>query len=84
MFGTVPAFGYQGPGVKIDQLVAGSPAERAGLKPGDVLSSVDGKKLADLRAFSELLKKLRPGQKVTATVLRSGKPLRIEVVLAPR
>lgn len=61
LFGTVPDFAYQHGGVRVDSLVANSPAERAGLKPGDVILQLDGRKLDDLAAFSRLLKPMHPG-----------------------
>jgi len=83
-FGTVPEFGYPGPGVQVASLVLDSPPEHAGIQPGDVVIRIDDVELADLRGFSDLLKKLEPGQTVVATVLRHGKELALQVTLAPR
>ncbi|VAX41108.1 PDZ domain [hydrothermal vent metagenome] len=81
-FGTVPQFDFAGPGVKVESVVPGSPAELAGLHAGDVLLSLDGTPLADLRAFSQHLRTLTPGQEVVAVVLRDGAevtlPVRVE------
>jgi hypothetical protein len=70
LFGTVPEFGYSGPGVQVASVIPGSPAERAGLRSGDVVIRIDDAAIADLRAFSELLKTLTPGQSVEAVFLR--------------
>jgi hypothetical protein len=83
-FGTVPEFEFQGDGVKIASLVAGSPAEQAGLQPGDVLTQINGEALADLRAFSNILKKLTPGQTVAAVILRGGQTQEFEVTVVAR
>jgi hypothetical protein len=83
-FGTVPEFDFPGPGVKVASLVAGSPAERAGLRAGDVLIRLDGREVADLRAFSELLRGYEPGRTVEATVIRGGAEHTMSVMLAPR
>ncbi len=47
--GVVPDFAFAGPGVRLEGVVPGSPAEAAGLRAGDVLLAVDGKELAGLK-----------------------------------
>ena len=52
----------------------GTPAAEAGLKPGDVIKTFDGKPVADYRHRSKrLLAKTKPSQKVEIVVLRDGK-----------
>ncbi|RMF98609.1 MAG: PDZ domain-containing protein, partial [Gammaproteobacteria bacterium] len=82
--GTVPDFAWQGEGVRVDSVVPGSPAERAGLKPGDVITALDGQPLADLAAFSAALKKYRPGDRVRAEIRRGADRLDVELELAAR
>jgi uncharacterized iron-regulated protein len=84
LFGAVPAFDYQGQGVKLDSVVADSPAATAGLRAGDILVKLDKEKIANLQQFSNLLKQLQPDQQVTAHVLRDGKELAIKVTLRKR
>ena len=62
--GTVPDFAFPGPGVKVDQVSAGSPAEAAGFLAGDVLMRIDEAEVTDLRRYSEILRTLEPGQRV--------------------
>lgn len=83
-FGTMPDFAFEGPGVKVEAVVAGSPAERAGVKPGDVVLKLDGKEVANLRDFSDRLKGAQPGQTVKATLRRDGKELQVDVTLVER
>jgi len=83
-FGSVPDFAHQGPGVRLGGVVPGSPAEAAGLREGDVVLRIDGQEIADLRAFSDLLKTLEAGQTVEAVVLREGQELRVDVTLEAR
>ncbi len=83
-FGTVPDFAFQGDGVRIDSTVPDSPAARAGLVEGDILVALNGTDIADLRAFSQFLKTLEPGQEVEATVLRVGKRVSMKVVVQRR
>ena len=51
----------------------GSPAEKTGLREGDVITNLNKKPVTDLRAFSEALKALQPGDKVTVVFTRDGK-----------
>ncbi|MCC7073103.1 MAG: M20/M25/M40 family metallo-hydrolase [Deltaproteobacteria bacterium] len=82
--GTVPDMGFAGPGVKVDDVVAGSPAAAAGITKGDVLVRFDGAELTDLRRYSELLKQKKPGDKARVVVRRDGKELSFDLVLGER
>ncbi|MFI1280269.1 S1C family serine protease [Streptomyces sp. NPDC020858] len=62
-------------------VVAGGPGARAGIKPGDVITKVDGRRV---RGGDELIIKIRahrPGDPLTLTVLREGRERTLEVVL---
>lgn len=83
-FGTMPDFAFEGPGVKVDGVVPGSPAEKAGVKPGDVVLKLDGKDVASLRDLSEKLKGMTSGQVVKATLRRDGRELEVPVTLVER
>jgi S1-C subfamily serine protease len=81
--GVVPDFAFAGPGVRLEGVVPGSPAEAAGLRAGDILIAVDGKELLGLKALSALLKSLTPGQ-VSLKYLRDGREESAQVLLTPR
>jgi aminopeptidase N len=83
-FGSVPDFAFAGPGVRVSGVTPGSPAEKAGVKEGDVLLKVDGKHVADLRGFSDILRGLAPGQTVKAVVMRGGQELTLDVTVVER
>lgn len=57
-------------GIYIQEVTVGGAAEKAGLKSGDVLISVDGKKVDKFGELQELLVNHRPGDKVSVTYLR--------------
>jgi aminopeptidase N len=83
-FGTVPDFAFPGPGARVGGVVPGSPAEKAGIKEGDVMMKLDATDLTGLQSFSEFLKTAKAGQTVTVSIMRDGKPLTLSVTLAER
>ena len=69
-------------GALIAQVVEDSPADKAGLKPGDIVVAVDGR---PIRAGADLRNRigLKPvGQSMTVEYLREGKARKVEVVIA--
>ena len=82
--GTIPDFAYAGTGVRLEGVVAGSAAERGGLLAGDVLVELNGQPIADLRAYSDALKRLSAGDHVRLTYLRGGERKTVEVEAAAR
>ena len=53
----------------------GTPAAKAGLKPDDVLKTVDGQPISDASSLEDALKRTRPDQSVKFVAVRKGKPL---------
>jgi len=82
--GTVPDFGFAGPGVRVTSVVPGSPAEAAGIREGDILVKLAGQEVASLKGYSDLLKTLSPGQVVEVLVMREGAPVTLSATLAAR
>jgi S1-C subfamily serine protease len=60
-------------GVTVTQLTGGSPAEKAGLRRGDVITSYDGEKVRSVRQFTRLVRESVPGRAVPVLVQRDGK-----------
>jgi S1-C subfamily serine protease len=56
-------------------------ASKAGIRPGDILLSVEGKKVRDGRALQIFLAKKQAGDKVSISILRAEQPLDLEVEL---
>jgi serine protease Do len=61
----------QGEGILITSVVEDGPAFKAGLKAGDILLEIDGKKLRDRRDLFRVVADLEPGAEVTVKVLRN-------------
>ena len=60
-------------GALISTPQADSPAEKAGLKTGDVITKVDGKPIDDARDLARMIGGMAPNTKAELTVLRDGK-----------
>lgn len=60
--------------VEIIKIVPGSPAEEAGLKPGDRMLAVNGRPVERGAAITEIWLKSRPGDPVVLTIQRNGVP----------
>ena len=80
----MPDFAFAGPGVKVAGVTPGSPAEKAGVREGDVLLEVDGKDVRDLRAFSGILRELKPGQSVKVVLDRGARQQTLDVTVVER
>lgn len=65
-------------------VVAGSPAEKAGLKEKDIVLSLNGEKLDRNHPIQDFLENLKVGDVIKLAVLRGGKQLVMDVTLAER
>ena len=70
-------------GALVRDVTPGAPGEKAGLQPGDVIRSVDGRAINQSSDLPPVIGAKAPGTKVTLGVLRDGKLRNIDVVLAP-
>lgn len=73
-----------GKGALIGEVFEGDPADKAGIKPKDVIIEVDGDKIDDSRDLSQKIAEIRVGDKITIKVVRSGKELTFRVDIAKR
>jgi serine protease DegQ len=71
-------------GVLIAEVVRGSPADKAGIKAGDILVSIDGKPLADSTAMLETISALPPGKEAALMLLRNQSEIVIQVKVGKR
>jgi serine protease Do len=68
-------------GALITEVRPGSPAEKAGLEPGDVIRSVDGVQINDFSDLPPAIGSKSPGTSVKLAILRGGKPIERNVTL---
>ncbi|HKU28501.1 MAG TPA: Do family serine endopeptidase [Candidatus Sulfotelmatobacter sp.] len=73
-----------GSGVTVSSVVAGSPADQAGLKVGDTITTVDGKKVSKGSELVSDIASRKPGSKVALGFLRNGKSQDTTVTIADR
>jgi len=73
-----------GSGITISTVVAGSPADQAGLKVGDTITAVDGKKVTKGDELVSDIASRKPGSKTTLTFIRNGKQQDATVTIADR
>ncbi|HET9306166.1 MAG TPA: Do family serine endopeptidase [Candidatus Sulfotelmatobacter sp.] len=73
-----------GSGVTVSSVVPGSPADQAGLKVGDTITTVDGKKVSKGSELVADIASRKPGSKVNLGFLRNGKQQDTAVTIADR
>jgi len=83
-FGSVPDMGASTGGFKLSDVREGSPADKAGLKGGDIVYEFAGKPIADLMEFTYALRACKPGDEVLVKWRRDGKPMEGRTVLTVR
>ena len=71
-------------GVKLTEVTENSPALKAGLKSGEIVTLVDTTKVDTSETFVDYLQSKKPNDKIAVTVKRDGKDVKVEVTLAAR
>jgi len=69
---------------QVQPITSGSPAAKAGLHAGDLITAIDGKPVTSTDAFIATIDTYSPGNVVTLTVKRGGKTLQIKATLGVR
>jgi putative serine protease PepD len=71
-------------GAKVGSVVSGSPADKAGLKAGDVITAIGGKQITTADDLTASVNAYKPGDKATLTVTRGGSSTSISVTFGTR
>ena len=83
--GTIPDYASGDlKGVKLSGVTAGSPAEKAGLKSGDIIVRLNGKGIENIYDYTYAIDTLTIGKSVPVDILRAGKPLVLQLVPGSR
>ena len=72
------------PPAYVDRVLPGSPAEKAGVKPDDLIFRLDGKVVRTCRVFEDILRDHAPGEKVKLVIKRGNGIVELDVELAAR
>ena len=71
-------------GALVQDVTAGGPADKAGVKNGDVIRTLNGQTVENQSQLSAMIANMNPGAEVTFEILRDGQPMTIKVTLAER
>ncbi len=78
--GTIPDYASDLAGVKLTGARGGSPADKAGLKAGDVIVEFAGQKIANIYDYTYALDAVKIGEPVKVAVMRDGRRLEVSIV----
>ena len=82
--GTIPDMSESPGGVRLTGVRSGSPAERAGLQGGDVITAIGDKTVANLYDMTDALRSHQPGDTVTIVAKRGATEMKLTAVLGKR
>lgn len=77
--GTIPDYTTEGTGVKLSGVRAEGPADKAGLKGGDVIVEFGGQEITNIYDYTYALDAVKIGEPVEVVVLRAGKRVKLTV-----
>jgi len=76
--GVIPDYGFSGDGMGIGGVRPGGPADKSGIRGGDVIIGINGKKILNIYDYMAILGELKAGDKVTVEVVRDGTRMSFE------
>lgn len=82
--GVIPDYGESTEGMKIGGTRPNGPADKAGLKAGDIIVTLAGKKVMNIYDYMGILGELKAGQTVEVEVVRDGKPMKFSATMQKR
>ena len=78
--GSMPDYGYDGKGLRLGGVRPGSPADKGGMRMGDVVVSLGGRKIENIYDYMNALAQAKPDVSTPVTVLREGKEVELKVI----
>jgi aminopeptidase YwaD len=78
--GIMPDYTFSGTGVRADGISEGKPAEKAGLKTGDVIIQIGDHKISDVQIYMQTLGKFKKGDATKVTIKRGTEELVFDIL----
>ncbi|MHB8459526.1 MAG: S1C family serine protease [Candidatus Limnocylindrales bacterium] len=82
--GALVSGGQDANGQTTPGVVAGSPADKAGIRDGDIITSIEGQAIDSLHPLDAVITQFAPGRTVTVEVYRNGTTMKVQVTLGTR
>lgn len=82
--GTIPDYATEVKGVLLSGASKGAPADKAGLKGGDIIVELAGRKIENIYDYTYAIEALKIGQEVAITVKRDGKDVKLKITPGSR
>ena len=75
----MPDYTFSGDGVRADGVSDGRPAQKAGIKTGDIITALGDYKINSMETYMQALGKFKKGQSTVVTVLRGKEQMKFDV-----
>ncbi|MCD6354433.1 MAG: PDZ domain-containing protein, partial [Prolixibacteraceae bacterium] len=73
-FGIMPDYaGFEKRGMRVDAVTPGKPADKGGMKKGDIITAIEGKKVGNIYDYMNRLQTLKKGERVSVDIIRNNK-----------
>lgn len=72
---------YRGSQSNEPAVISGSPADKAGIKEGDIITAINGEEINENNTLTNILSQYNPGDEVELTILRDGKEMKTKITL---
>jgi S1-C subfamily serine protease len=82
--GTIPDYSEDVKGFRISGVREGSPAQKAGLRSGDVIIRFGNYKVENIYDYMDALNRYKPGDTVSVAVVRDGQEVEVQLTLEAR
>ena len=77
--GIMPDYTHNAGGLRVDSVIDDKPAAKAGVQAGDIITGLNGKDIADMRSYMQILGELEPGTTTNLIVKRGGENLTLKI-----
>ncbi len=81
IIGVVLNTAFTGDGAKVSEITPGGPAEKAGVRVGDVITGLNGRQVADSTELVVVIRSYAPGEEIEITLTRNGQPSTVSLAL---